>query len=99
MRKFFKITLIVFVSIIFIVFFFGGGKEEAARAGMQTIENEVAKDAVVKYGIAKRGGNKMDTYVHAGMVKAAYLQAKDEVNYCIWDSIEKVDARAAGMPQ
>jgi len=35
----------------------------------------------------------------AGLVSAAYLQAKDEANYNKWKEIEKEDARAAGMPE
>jgi hypothetical protein len=64
---------------------------------MQKIENQVAADAVAQYEIAKKGGDKMQTYVQAGLVAAAYLQAKDQVNYDKWKAIEKQDAKAAGM--
>ena len=40
----------------------------------------------------------MQTYVQASLVAAAYLQAKDEVNYNKWKAIEKAEAKNAGMP-
>ena len=62
------------------------------------IEQQVAADAVKQYEIAKRSGSAMDAYVHAGLVVAAYLQAKDEVKYTKWKAIEKQEASRAGMP-
>lgn len=91
------IGIIVFVIMIW--FYFGGGLEHQAAKQMQTIENQVAADAVRQYEIAKNSGNAMDAYVHAGMVAAAYLQAKDEPNYKKWKDIEKQEAKNAGMPE
>ena len=79
-------------------FFWGGGLENQAAKEMQQIENQVAEDAVKQYEIAKRNGNATDAYVHAGLVAAAYLQAKDEVNYKKWKDIENEEAKNAGMP-
>lgn len=84
--------------IIVIWFFFGGGAEEQAARQLQTIENQVAEDAVKQYEIAKNSGDAMDAYVHAGLVAAAFLQAKDEENYKKWKAIEKQEARNVGMP-
>jgi len=39
-----------------------------------------------------------DVCVHAGLVAAAYLQAKDEENYREWKATEKTDCVAAGLP-
>ena len=39
----------------------------------------------------------MDAYVAAGMVSAAFLQAKDEENYKKWKAIEKDEAKRAGV--
>ena len=64
---------------------------------MNSIYTKVANDAVDQYYIAKRSGDKMQTYVQAGMVCAAFLQAKDEENYKKWKEIEKEDAEAAGI--
>ena len=69
--------------------------DEQVKNEMQKIENEVAIDAEKQYYIAKKGGDKMQTYVQAGMVAAAYLQAKDEVNYNKWKAIEKQEEKAA----
>jgi hypothetical protein len=68
-------------------YFFGGG-----------IENKVADDAVKEYEIAKRSGTKMDVCVHASLVAAAYLQAKDEAKYREWKATEKADCAVAGLP-
>lgn len=90
------------VSLIFVIgllyFFFGGGLENQAASQMEKIENQVALDSEKEYEIAKNSGNAMDTYVHAGLVAAAYLQAKDEVNYKKWKDIENEEAKNAGMP-
>jgi len=79
-------------------FYFGGGLEQQAQKDMGRIERQVAEDAVKQYDIAKRSGSAMDAYVHAGLVCAAYLQAKDEPNYQKWKKIEAEEARRAGMP-
>lgn len=65
---------------------------------MANIHNQVAEDAVTQYEIAKRNGDKMTTCVQAGLVSAAYLQAKDEANFNKWKATEKSDCAAAGMP-
>lgn len=91
------ISTIIFIGIIW--YFVGGGIEKQAASNMQTIENQVAVDAKKQYEIAKNGGDKMQTYVQASMVAAAYLQANDEVNYNKWKEIEKQEARNAGMPE
>jgi hypothetical protein len=39
----------------------------------------------------------MDAYIHAGLVAAAYLQAKDEANYQKWKEIEKAEAARANL--
>ena len=87
--------LIVLVGLIW--FFFGGGLEKQAAKDLQKIKQQVAADAVKQYGIAKRSGSAMDAYVQAGFVAAAYLQAKDEVNYKKWKKIEKEEAARAGI--
>lgn len=64
----------------------------------EDINAKVTKDAVDQYEIAKRGGDKMDTCIHAGMATAAYLQAKNEPEYKRWKAIQKKDCKRAGMP-
>jgi len=80
-------------------FFFGGGLEHQAAKDMNRIEQQVAEDAVKQYEIAKRSGTSMDACVHAGLVSAAYVQAKDESNYQRWKAIEKSDCAIAGVQQ
>jgi uncharacterized membrane protein YdfJ with MMPL/SSD domain len=92
-----KAVIAVVIIIVAIWYFFGGGLEKQADHNMAEIENKVALDAVKQYEIAKTGGDKMEIYAHASMVVAAYLQAKDEVNYKKWKEIERADAKAAGM--
>lgn len=75
------------VAIVGVWFLVGGG-----------VEKQVANDAEKEYEIAKQSGTAMDICVHAGLVSAAYLQAKDDVNYQKWKKIEKADCRKAGLP-
>jgi hypothetical protein len=79
-------------------YFFGGGIEKHAASQMAGIEQQVAIDSVAQYEIAKRGGNLMETCVHAGMVVGAYVQAKDEPNHEKWLKIQSEDCKKAGMP-
>jgi phenolic acid decarboxylase len=65
---------------------------------MQGIENQVAIDSVKQYELVARNGNAIDTCVHAGLVAAAFVQAKDEGNYRIWRARQTEDCTKAGMP-
>jgi hypothetical protein len=58
---------------------------------------QVVNDSIKEYNIASRSGSSMDACVHAGIVAAAYLQAKDETNYRSWKSREEGDCRRAGL--
>jgi hypothetical protein len=77
------------------------GKAQKAQqaAFMAEIHAQVVKDSVTQYNMVKRQGGPIDRCVHAGLVAAAYLQAKDEPNYASWKSVERTDCEAAGMPQ
>lgn len=79
-------------------YFYGGGMQNEANKNLQDIENKVASDSITQYQIAKRNGTKIDACVQAGMVAAAFLQAKDEGQYKSWKQTEKSDCAAAGMP-
>jgi hypothetical protein len=91
------IALLVLAGLIW--FYFGGGLEMQTASTMADIEKKVAADSVAQYNIAARSGTPMDKCVHAGLVAAAYLQAKDEPNYKTWKSREDADCRAAGVPR
>ena len=91
-------------------YFLGGGQEKnqaaqqrAATAQvadtMRDIYDQVSKDAIDQYGIAKRQGTPVDICVHAGLVSAAYIQAKDEANYRVWKAKELEDCDRAGVPR
>lgn len=75
----------------------GGGLEKQAAHEMSKIEDQVAADSVNQYNIAKRQGDAMQICVQAGLVSAAYLQAKDEFNYQQWKSTEAADCERAGI--
>ena len=64
---------------------------------MEDIQNRVAEDAVRQYEIAERQGDKMQIYVQAGLVSAAYLQAQDEANYRRWKEVEREAGRRIGI--
>lgn len=73
--------------------------DELANSQLNSIEDQVAADAVNQYEIAARQGDAMQTCVQAGMVSAAFLQAEDETNYQKWKSQEAVDCARAGVPR
>jgi hypothetical protein len=66
---------------------------------LQAIKDQVAKDAVDEYWIAAKSGSSVDRCVQAGIVTAAYLQAKDEDNYSSWKVMQRRDCTDAGVPQ
>lgn len=88
----------VIFGVLVIWFFFGGGVEKQAAKEMGNIEAQVANDSVAQYNIAKKNGDITDICVHAGLVTAAYLQAKNEAAYQQWKKVEKSDCKAAGVP-
>ncbi|MGB6825967.1 hypothetical protein [Psychrobacter sp.] len=73
------------------------GCDAAVDAQMDSTYDKVSEDMVTQYDIAKKQGDAMQTCVQAGMVSAAYLQAKDEAKYNEWKAIEKADCKAAGI--
>lgn len=87
----------VALALFAIWFFLGGGLEQQAAKDMNNLEQQVASDTVAQYQIAKRSGEPMDACIHAGMVTAAFLQAKDEANYQAWKKTEQDDCAKAGI--
>lgn len=86
-------------GMVIVKYFFGGGLEHQAAKEMNKIETQVATESVEQYNIAKRQGDAIQICVQAGMVSAAYLQAKDESNYQTWKATEGEDCKAAGVIQ
>jgi hypothetical protein len=64
---------------------------------MGGIYQKVVDDSIAQYEIVKRHGTTIELCVHAGMVSAAQLQAKDEAAYAKWKEIEKADCIKAGI--
>ena len=79
--------------------FYGGGLEKEAAQTMKTIEQQVAADYEAQYNITQQSGTAIDQCVQAGMVAAAYLQAKDQSSYARWKGVERRDCDAAGVPR
>ena len=71
----------------------------APTADLDPIERRVALDAEQQYAIAERQGNATDICVQAGMVAAAWLQAKNESRYQSWKQTEHRACLAAGLPE
>lgn len=74
------------------------GHDPVGLFGLRHIEQQVAADAVKQYHIAKAHGTAIDACVAAGLVSAAYLQAKDEENYAAWRTTERAECARAGLP-
>ena len=64
---------------------------------MNDIQQQVATDSVKAYELSKKGGDKAEICVKAGLVAEAYNQAHDEPNYLSWKQTERADCVAAGI--
>lgn len=92
------ITWGIAIAVIIIGWYYvSGGFEKQVSNNIDNIYQKVASDAVIQYDIAKRSGTTMDACIRAGIVSAAYLQAKDEANYSQWKQQESKDCAKAGI--
>lgn len=89
------LVLVLVIGATFI--FINISSDTSTSTSMQKIEDQVATDAVNQYNIAKKSSDPIQICVQAGLVAAAYLQAKDESNYLAWKETEKADCKRAGM--
>ena len=64
-----------------------------------SVEKQVAEDAEAQYKIVRSSGGAVDRCVQAGLVAAAWLQAKDSDRYEQWKRTEINECRAAGVPK
>ncbi len=98
----FGVALLI-IFLVFIMLGISGSSpqsiQQKSNNTMDDIYAKVASDAVDQYHIAERQGDKIQICVQAGMVSAAYLQAKNESSYRNWKEIEKIDCRQAGIPK
>lgn len=69
----------------------------SANPVMRSVHYQVQRDAEQQYEIVKRGGDKVQLCVQAGLVSASYLQANDEAGYQKWSAIERADCARAGI--
>ena len=90
------ITILVMIGLAW--FFFGGGLQSETNRTMQGITDKVADDAVKQYNIAAAQGDQMQKCVQAGFVAAAFLQAKNDVQYNVWKSTQSSECAQAGVP-
>jgi hypothetical protein len=68
--------------------------KEAPAAAAQVHDQlawRVVNDSIQQYEIAARSGTKVDACVHAGLVAAAAIQAKDEDLFRKWKEIERYE--------
>lgn len=86
------------MATVFVIMLMAKGSQKGTTMAMQGVTNQVANDMVEQYNIAKQQGDKIQTCVQAGIVSAAYLQAKDQPNYNQWKATQKQDCRKAGVP-
>lgn len=88
------------LGVLGVVAYFTIGREaehQYVAAGMADIHGQVADDAVAQYAIAKRQGDPVQVCVQAGLVSAAWLQAKDEPRYQAAKATEAADCARAGL--
>ena len=75
------------------------GGDELSFAQVMTDTITAPRDAVDQYEISRSGGDKIQICVQAGLVAAAYLQAKNQLKYVEWKEKERADCAAAGLPK
>ncbi len=93
------IACIILGGIGLISIIYTSSQISSITSSLGEIEKKVATDAEKQYIIAKSNGSAMDACVQAGLVAAAYLQAKDESNYRRWRQAEVYDCDRAGVPR
>ncbi len=83
-----------FVSLLMLGALTWGGYKLLARG----TEKAAVSDAIEQYNLVKRSGSAVDACVHAGIVAAAMVQAKDEDGFKHWKAVEQSDCERAGTP-
>jgi hypothetical protein len=73
-------------------------KVSALKVLTSGVHAQVAGDLIEQYETAKRAGSKMDACVHAGAVKMAFIQAKDEDGTRKWGTVQRKECAIAGLP-
>jgi hypothetical protein len=68
-------------------------------ATYQEIGSQMAQDAIDRYHMAERNGDRQQMYYQSGIAYNIYLQMKDEPNYRKWRDVEYKLSRVMGMPE
>lgn len=66
---------------------------------MDDIKRQVLQDSIDQYNIVTKSGSATDKCVHAGLVAAAAVQAKDSAAFERWKQTQHADCAAAGVRQ
>lgn len=76
-----------------------GRETHAAEVAQQvrSIERSVVFDAIAQFRTAQRAGDKVDVCVHAGLVTASLIQAKESLALSKWKPIEAFYCARAGL--
>ena len=84
-------TVIFYLLVATGVFYFqaSGGLDAITATNLNQINQKVALDAVQQFDIAQKTASNPELCAQAGLVEAAFLQAKDAANYQKWQSIKK----------
>ena len=95
--------LLKLITAVVLVLIIVGVVAVATTKGGKSLEGgiyqKVSDDSVDQYNMAVRAGDKIEICVRAGLVSAAFSQAKNEPEYLKWKAVEKKDCRRAGMPR
>lgn len=70
----------------------------AEERELEDIHKQVIEDAIKQYESIKSSEDKIEVCVYAGMVTAAYVEAKNEKEAQKWKAIEDQDCKKAGIP-
>lgn len=73
--------------------------DAAVDPQLNAISDKVARDSVEQYEMSRKSGDKMEICVRAGLVAAAYNQAKNQAMYLHWKQNERDDCQEAGITQ
>lgn len=84
-------TVIFYLLVASGVFYFqaSGGLDAITASNLNQINQKVALDAAQQFNIAQKTASSPELCAQAGLVEAAFLQAKDAANYQKWQSIKK----------
>ncbi len=91
------LLLVVFLYGVAAWFCYPPGVEKQAVTDANEARKQVAEYAVSEYRLLYRHGAAWDRCAQAGVVVAAYSQARDGRNYEAWRRIEATDCRLAGI--